>query len=98
MDSKNHNLRVGIIYKLETDQNAIYTGLDNSGQYYTFEWTNPLGNKIPLIKSKSSIINNPPIPFDGSEVYNDGQTGGRKTRKTRKTRKNKTESRNKSTK
>jgi hypothetical protein len=86
MDSKNQPFRVGTLYELETGQKANYSGLDSDGNY-KFVWTNRRGIQIVLIKTPRMVTEEPPIPLYGSEVDNDGQTGGRKPRKTRKTRK-----------
>jgi hypothetical protein len=55
MDSLNKNLQVGKYYRLETGQNAQYTGLNNSRKHHLFEWKNPLGNKIVLLKHNQGL-------------------------------------------
>ena len=100
MDSSGKKLCVGKYYQLETGQLAQYTGLDDSGRYYLFEWKNGVGVKHVLQKRSDMIINNPPIPDDNdgdgygtdteykNNPHGDNPYGGRKNEKNKKNKKN----------
>ena len=72
MDNLENPLVIGKFYSINPQMTVQYTGIDDDGKNYLFEWTNPLNQKKVIKRTQLWLRQFPPILLTyNDEIYED---------------------------
>ena len=72
MDSLGKHLIIGKYYQLQDHHRTQYTGMNDTGSNYIFEWiVNPLKKRVVLIRTPTMLEEFHPILIDDDDTDNE---------------------------